>query len=50
MSDFLISLLDLCFIPFRSIDNLIVFIPVSCLVVVFLFVIFYRLFRLGGSL
>lgn len=36
MSDFLISLLDLCLVPFRMTSNLVIFIPTACLTVMFL--------------
>lgn len=48
MSDFLISLLDLCLIPFRMTSNLVIFIPTACLTVMFLLCLVSRLIH-GGK-
>lgn len=48
MSDFLISLLNLCLIPFRETSNILVFVPTASLTIVFLFVVVRRLVH-GGS-
>lgn len=45
MSDFVLALLDLCLIPFKATDNLIVFVPIVCLVVAMLFALVSRLIR-----
>lgn len=37
MNDFMINLLNLCWTPFRSTDNLLVYIPTLCLTVSFVF-------------
>ena len=50
MSDFLISLLNLCLIPFQETSNILVFVPTSCLTIVFLFVVVRRLIRGGNKL
>ena len=49
VGDFLISLLDLCLLPFRSTDNLLVFVPTACFTVSFLFIV-VRLLLHGGRL
>lgn len=48
LSDFLISLLNLCLIPFRETSNVLIFVPTASLTVVFLFVVVRRLVH-GGS-
>lgn len=45
MSDFLLSLFEMCLIPFKNTDNLIFFIPTACLTITFLFAIISRLIR-----
>lgn len=45
MSDFVLALLDLCLLPFKATENLIVFVPIVSLVVSFLFALVSRLIR-----
>ena len=47
MSDFLLSLLDLCLFPFSATDNLLIFVPTACITVLFLFTVI-RLLMHGG--
>ena len=49
MSDFIVSLLNLCLVPFQSLDNALVMIPTACLSVGFLFA-FIRAFLSGGEI
>ena len=45
MSDFTLSLLNLCLYPFKYTDNLIFFIPTVSLTITFLFAIVSKLVR-----
>lgn len=43
MIDFLIRLLDLVLYPFQKYENLLIFVPFSCVVIVLLFALVRRL-------
>ena len=45
MTDFVLSLLDVCLIPFTHIDNLLLFVPCVFLTVCFLFRLISSLIR-----
>lgn len=49
MSAFLISLLDLCVLPFKVTDNLLIFIPTACLTISFCFALIRALAHGGGA-
>lgn len=45
MGSFIISLLNLCLIPFQRTDNLIIFVPVVSVTIIFLFSFLRQLMR-----
>lgn len=45
MSDFCIALLDLCLVPFKNADNILIFAPTAFLTISFLFLIVRLLVR-----